>query len=157
MESSNPYQSPAAAVTDALADAGRPLFRTSGVFIATIMGSILAGGWVIGMNHAARGEFRQARMARLYAVLGAIALMTLSLLLPEQVPGVVYLIPQLVAINYWVKRAQGEAIDARVAAGLPMRSNWLAAGIGLLGALVVVAIAIATVGIAVYGFGVELG
>ncbi|MGH8082176.1 MAG: hypothetical protein ACREP7_16500, partial [Lysobacter sp.] len=123
----------------------------------TFVGSILAGGWVIAMNHTALGQFDQARKVRWYAVLGIIALLSLSLLLPEQVPGVVYLIPQLAAASYWVKRTQADAIAERVAAGLPMRSNWAAAGIGVLAALALVLAIIVVIGIAVYGFGAELG
>lgn len=157
MDSNNPYEAPASAIVDAQQDAGRPLFRTSGLYIATFMGSILAGGWVLAMNHDALGQHDLARKARWSGLAGMIAVVAVSLLLPVQIPGVVYLIPQLAVVSYWLKQTpQGDAIGARVAAGLPMRSNWAAAGIGLLAAIALLAV-LALVGvIAVFGFGVEL-
>jgi hypothetical protein len=87
---------------------------------------------------------------------GIITVVVLSLLLPEKIPGVVYLIPQMAVVSYWLKQTlQGDAIAARVAAGLPMRSNWVAAGIGLLAVLALMAVAVLVVAIAIYGFGVE--
>lgn len=156
MDSNNPYEAPASAVVDAQADTGRPLFRPSGVYIATFMGSMLAGGWVLAMNHDALGQPELARKARWGGAIGTIAIVALSLLLPEQIPGIVYLMPQLFAASYWLKTTpQGDAIAARVAAGLPMRSNWAAAGIGLLAALALLAVVAAMIGVAIYGFGAQ--
>lgn len=156
MDSNNPYEAPASAILDVQGDAGLPLFRTSGIYIATFMGSILAGGWVLAMNHDALGQHDLARKARWSGLAGIITVMVLSLLLPEKIPGVVYLIPQMVVVSYWLKQTpQGDAIAARVAAGLPMRSNWAAAGIGLLAVLALVVVAVLVVAIAIYGFGVE--
>ncbi|MFK3647962.1 hypothetical protein ACI2IY_05925 [Lysobacter enzymogenes] len=157
MDSSNPYEAPASAVVDAQQDATRRLFRTSAIYIATFMGSTLAGGWVLAMNHEALGQFDLARKARWSGLIAAVAIVALTLVLPERIPGMVFLIPQMVAASYWLKRTpQGEAIAARVAAGLPMRSNWAAAGIGLLCALVQLAVLGLVAVAAIYGFGMEL-
>lgn len=156
MDSNNPYQAPASPVVDAQADTGRALFRNSGVYIATFMGSMLAGGWVLAMNHDALGQFELARKARWSGLIGTIAILGLSLLLPEKIPGFVYLLPQIFAASYWLKTTpQGDAIAARVAAGLPMRSNWAAAGIGLLAAIALLAVMALLAVIAIYGFGVQ--
>ncbi|MGO4261088.1 hypothetical protein [Lysobacter sp. TAB13] len=156
MDSNNPYEAPAAAVVDVGADTSRPLFRTSGIYVATFLGSALAGGWVLAMNHAALGQFDLARKVRWSGLAGMVVVVLLSMLLPEQVPGIVYLIPQMLAVSYWMKHTQGDAIAARVSAGLPMRSNWLAAGVGALAALALLAVLLVLVAIAIYGFGLEM-
>lgn len=156
MDSNNPYEAPASALVDAQQDATRPLFRTTAIYIATFVGSTLAGGWVLAMNHEALGQFDLARKARWSGLIATVAIVVLSLLLPAQVPGVVYVVAQLFAASYWLKRTQGEAIAARVAAGLPMRSNWAAAGIGLLCAFVQLAVLGLVAAAAIYGFGMEL-
>lgn len=157
MDSDNPYQAPDAVVADAQPQVSAPLFRTSGIYIATFIGSALAGGWVIAMNHAALGQFALARKARWSGLAATLVVVVLAMLLPEQVPGVVYMVVQMVAVSSWIKQTPlGDAIGARVAAKLPMRSNWLAAGIGLLGIVAVMAGLVIVAGIAMYVFGIEL-
>ncbi|QQP95290.1 hypothetical protein [Lysobacter enzymogenes] len=157
MESNNPYEAPASFAVDAQRDTTRPLFRTGAIYIATFMGSTLAGGWVLAMNHEALGQPGLARKARWSGLVASLALMALSFLLPWQIPGVAYLVPQLLAVSQWLKKTpQGDAIAVRLAAGLPMRSNWAAAGIGLLCGLAQLA-ALGLIALtAIYGFGVEL-
>lgn len=158
MDAGNPYQAPATDVADAQPQLSAPLFRTTGIYIATFLGSALAGGWVIAMNHTALGQFGLARKARWSGLAATLGVLVLAMLLPEQVPGVVFMIVQMLAVSYWIKQTPlGDAIAARVAAKLPMRSNWLAAGIGLLGIVAVLGGLLIVAGIGIYGFGVELG
>lgn len=157
MDSNNPYEAPVSAIVDAQADASRPLYRTNGIYLATFLGSMFAGGWLLARNHDAMGEFELARKARWGGLIGTVAIIGLSLLLPEQIPGMVYLVPQFIAVGYWLKNTpQGDAIAARVAAGSPMRSNWGAAGIGLLCGLSMLAVVMLVVFTAIFGFDVQL-
>lgn len=153
----NPYEAPASAIVDAQADPARRLFRTTGIYLATFLGSMFAGGWLLAKNHEAMGESGLARKVRWGGAIGTVAIVGLSLLLPEQIPGVAYLVPQFVAVNYWLKKtAQGDAIAARIAAGSPMRSNWAAAGIGLLCGISTLAVVMLIVFAASFGFDVQL-
>lgn len=131
MEASDPYQAPRASVEDPPGEADAPLFRISGIGLATVLGSVLAGGWLIAMNYTALGRPAQARKAKLFSVLAIIALMVLSLLLPVQVPAAAFVVVQVLGTVHLARSLQGEAIAARAASGRPMRSNWLAAGISL--------------------------
>ncbi len=135
MDEHNPYAAPVAVVAepvDAPAGAGMPLFRMSGIGIATFFGTLMAGGLLMALNYRALG--RPERVWPVIALsLGASVIVgVLAWVLPEQVPSIVFTVAQLVAITQAAKATQGPDIDARIAAGLPMRSNWLAFGISLL-------------------------
>lgn len=131
MDASDPYQAPRAAVEDPPGAADAPLFRISAIGLATVLGSVLAGGWLIAMNYAALGRPAQARKARWFSLLALIAVLALSMLVPEQVPSAVFVVVQVLGTVHLARALQGEAIAARAASGRPMRSNWLAAGISL--------------------------
>lgn len=154
MDAPSPYQPPQAPIVDA-PPTDAPLFRINGIGIATVLGSVAAGGWLIALNYQALGLPRQALKAKVFALLSLIPLLLLSALTPEQVPGVVFVIPQVLATVYLARSLQGEAIAARIAAGGPMRSNWRAAGIALL-ILLMLLLAIAVVGAAIVFVGSPL-
>ncbi|KRB11479.1 hypothetical protein [Lysobacter sp. Root690] len=155
----DPYQAPQSVVEDATDRVGAPLFRINAIGLATVLGSVLAGGWLIAMNYAALGRPAQALKAKVLSVLSLFALMALSMVLPEQVPRVAVIVPQVFGLIYLARSLQGKAIAERIAAGRPMRSNWLAAGIALLFLVIVLALNVALVvgGIYLSGSGVDGG
>lgn len=131
MDASDPYQAPRAAVEDPPGGADAPLFRISAIGLATVLGSVLAGGWLIAMNYAALGRPAQARKARWFSLLTLIVVMVLAEVLPVQVPAALFVVVQVLGTVHLARSLQGEAIAARAASGRPMRSNWLAVGISL--------------------------
>lgn len=149
----SPYQAPQSVVEDAPDRADAPLFRINAIGLATVLGSVLAGGWLIAMNYTALGRPAQALKAKVFSLLGVVALVALSMVLPEQVPGVVFVVPQVFGLVYLARSLQGEAIAERIASGRPMRSNWLAAGIALLFMLILLALIAALAGGAIYLLG----
>lgn len=135
MEEHNPYAAPAATVEpreDAAGTAGAPLFRIGGIGLATFFGSPIAGGLLIGLNEKALDRPGRFWPAIGLAVLATAGFMVLAMLVPEQVPGVVFTVVQVIAMTSAARHWQGKSVDARIAAGLPMRSNWAAFGISLL-------------------------
>ena len=136
MDDRNPYASPAAdvAATQPASMAGTAgrLFRLSGIGIATFFGTVLAGGILMAMNFRALGEGRRVWPTLGISLIAMFAVLLLGFLVPEDVPGILFMLPQLVLITWLAKHYQGAAIAARIAVGSPMRSNWLAVGISLL-------------------------
>ena len=132
----NPYQAPLASLeVAAQLDPGVRLFKISGIGLATFLSNVLGGGLLLAYNYRAMGEPAKARRAVVYSLVGAAVVMALAFLLPENVPGMALTIPQLVVMVQLAKSLQGPAILARRRAELPMRSNWLAAGIAVLAML----------------------
>lgn len=135
MDQHNPYASPVApvAVVEPVSALGeRPLFRVSGIGLATFLGTLLAGGILLAMNERALGRPQRALPVLLLSLVATVAMVATASLLPEDVPSIVFSLPPLLAVVLLARQLQGAAIDARIAAGLPMRSNWLAAGIAVL-------------------------
>lgn len=148
MDDQNPYAAPTARVeppAEAAAESSRPLFKLGGIGLATFIGSPIAGGILIGLNERAIDRPGRFWPAVGMAVAATAGFMLLAFLLPEQVPAVVFTIAQVFAMTAIARHWQGKPIDARIAAGLPMRSNWAAFGIGLLvllGLLLLIAAAV---------------
>ena len=129
----NPYAAPAATVSaGGVQDAAAPLFRVSGIAVATLFGTPIAGGWLMALNYRALGRAQTFLPTMALSVLATVALGALGALLPPQVPGAAFAAVQLIVMAKVARQAQGAGIDARIAAGLPMRSNWAAFGISLL-------------------------
>lgn len=146
MSDDNPYQPPGVAVHDiAQADPKARLYSVAGITLATFLGSAFAGGLLMAFNYRALGEPVKARNALGLAFLATAMVLALALVLPESVPGLAFVLPQLVVVQMLARKLQGAAIGAHQARGAAMHSNWLAAGISLLVAAVLVAIAVAAV------------
>jgi peptidoglycan/LPS O-acetylase OafA/YrhL len=133
MDDNNPYQTPAAALlAERTAIPQARLFKVSGIGLATFLGTLLAGGLLMGWNYGALGRPRQAPNTLLYSLAGFIVLMVAIFLLPESVPNVAFTIPQIAVMVQLAKHYQDPQIAALRAQGVVPRSNWLAAGVSLL-------------------------
>ncbi|GAA5068638.1 hypothetical protein [Lysobacter panacisoli] len=132
MEELNPYRSPEAVVPTTTAPApGARLYKVSGIGLATFFGSVLAGGWLMARNYRALGEHDKARRALGYSVVAAVVVVLLALLLPDEVPNMAFIVPQLIALTQLARRYQGDRI-AEYEAADQAYSNWRAFGISLL-------------------------
>ncbi|MEH6422040.1 hypothetical protein, partial [Pseudomonas sp. CGJS7] len=128
-------------------DPKRPLFDLSAIAVACLIGSMIAGVWLISMNYVALRRLGAAWAMRLvvvpplaYAAIHSFgyavnahgaALAIAALIYFAILPAAAYL------IGDWM---QGAAIRARAAAGLPARPLWQAAMVAL--AFVVLAAAL---------------
>jgi len=128
-------------------DPNRPLFDLLAIAVACLLGSAIAGVWLISMNYVAlrrRGAAWALRLAVVpvlaYAAIHAFgyavnahgaALAIAALIYFAILPAAVYL------VGDWM---QGAAIRARAAAGLPARPLWQAVMVAL--AFVVLAAAL---------------
>ncbi|KRA17350.1 hypothetical protein [Lysobacter sp. Root604] len=141
MSHDNPYQPPTVSVHDALAvDAKARLYSLRSIGLATFLGSVFAGGLLMALNYRALGRPSQMRMALIGAFVGTVALIALSMVLPEEVPAIAFLCVQLAIVLSLAHLLQGPTIRAHEAQGATMHSNWRAAGIALLVLLGLVAV-----------------
>lgn len=146
MSDDNPYQPPGVAVHDiAQADPRARLYSVAGITLAAFVGSAFAGGLLMALNYRSLGEPVKARNALVLAFFATAAVLALAMVLPESVPGLAFVLPQLLVVQMLARKLQGVAIGAHQARGAAMHSNWLAFGISLLVAAALVAIAVVVV------------
>ena len=123
------YQPPKASVESA--GAGEAKLYTAGqVGLATFLGTPLAGCLLLAANYGVLGRGSARRQAIVWGVLSAVALLVLSMHLPEKFPNSVIPIGYTAGIYQFAKVSEGEAHKARFAAG-GRQSNWKVVGIGL--------------------------
>lgn len=131
---SPPPLPPAATGPDGRAPAAdRPLFGLLSIAAASLIGSVLAGVWLISMNYAAQRRYRMAWLLRLVAVpaLAYAAIGSFGWIVnangKDRIVVVLFVAVILPALVYLLAdAAHGRAIRARAQAGLPARPWWLA-------------------------------
>ncbi|MCW7538336.1 hypothetical protein OOT46_10840 [Aquabacterium sp. A7-Y] len=119
--------------------AGPRLYSMGGIMWATFIGNLFATGLLMAHNYRALGQPRKARDAMLLAVAGMVVLLMLVFVLPENVPALVFSLPQLLAAYQVAKPHQLHDVDPHLSRAGALHSNWRAAGIGLLVSLGTVA------------------
>ncbi|MFK3660267.1 hypothetical protein ACI2I2_07040 [Scandinavium sp. NPDC088450] len=118
------------------------LYSWGGVIVASLFGTILAGGILMGMNYQRMGMQKEATKTYWITVLVTIAGMTVGTLMPESVSPTTLSVPLLLGISYAAKQLQGPAISQHIEAQGQMESNWKAFGLSLLVALGLLAVGI---------------
>jgi len=110
------------------------LYKISGIGIATFFGSMLAGGFLMSRNYKKLGKDAAAMKALVYSALATVAVLVISFLIPEDlnIPNLAFTIPQIIVMVQLAKKKQGNDIDAHVANGGALASDWKAFGISLL-------------------------
>ena len=113
----------------------RRLFDERSVAIATLLGSTLAGGALMYYNarQLGRGDGPK-HLAVAFAI--AAGVIALAFVLPASIPGIGYSIAQLLALRAYYMSTQHPAVAAHAEAGGVIGSRWLAAGVGLVGLVV---------------------
>lgn len=148
MENSNEvYQTPKSNLTPA--DMPK-LFSVKGITIATVIGSIFAGGLFMSMNYKRMGKPDEARKALVYSVIATIALLGLIMLIPEDlnIPNMVFLLPQIYGMYKIAEIYQKNDLEKHEAEGGEFVSNWaafgysLVIGIGIFAAVMLVALSL---------------
>jgi len=107
------------------------------VGIATFLGSPLAGVGIIALNYKRLGEKRKAWLTILIGVMATAVLLTIAMLLPEGPWATGLGIGALMATVKTARALQGPALEDHTQRGGRIGSRWMAAGMGLLGILVV--------------------
>jgi len=140
------YEAPTAEL-EAKGQAEYKLYKVSGVWTATFLGSMLAGGIVMAINYKRLGMDAEANKTLLYSVLAMLAFFVIIYFIPDDIniPQYVFVIPQVVVMAQLAKRYQQEYIDVHIQNGGEMASNWKAAGIAILTVIPLVAFFVAAV------------
>ena len=110
------------------------LYKVSGIGIATLVGTILAGGYLMAVNHRRLGNADKAKSTLVYSFLTFVGILVIAFLIPEDmsIPDTVFTVAQVVAMVAIAKQWFEQPIIAHRANGGLMASNWKAFGISLL-------------------------
>lgn len=127
--------------------AARRLYRVSGIAIATMVGTVLAGGLLMSLNYYMLGRDGLARRTLYLSVAATVVLLLIVFDLPPQwdVSSLWFTVSQLVAIIYLARRTQGAEITAHVGGGGALASDWKAFGISVLVLLLLISVVVLVV------------
>ncbi|ALN93856.1 hypothetical protein [Lysobacter gummosus] len=136
MDGPSPYRAPDG--KDGATAHNRPLFGLIAIAVASVIGSVLAGVWLMSMNYVALGRRGTAWVLRLVIVpvLAFAAISALGYVFNAQGAQRItvvlsYLVLLPAAACLFADWAQGGAIRAQAAAGVPARSLWHAVLVAL--------------------------
>lgn len=134
LDQQSPYETPQADLQSIdTAVATLPLYRTSGILIATFLGTPLAGVWTLSHNLRAVGLREKVAAAWAMAIAIMVACLVLAALLPDDLPvGVPFALAQVACLKVMVDKLLGDREKQHGQSGGQFRSNWRAAGVGLL-------------------------
>lgn len=119
------------------------LYSPKQIAVATFLGSPLAGGWFMATNYRELGQEALATQAVWWGIAGAIVLMFIAFLLPDNFPNSPLPIACAVGMHALAESKLGGPIKEHRAAGGPLFSWWRVVGIALLCALILVAVVFA--------------
>jgi len=141
----NPYAPPKARVEGARAigpESGAlgPLYSVSQIFVATFIGSPLAGAWLMMKNHDALGHDGESARVRWTGVGATLLLLVASFLLPDKFPNSILPLAAAFGFRAYAEHELGPAIAHHQAAGGALFSWWRVVGLGLLWALIVLVV-----------------
>jgi hypothetical protein len=145
----NPYRSPAVGneyvEPRSMEGPFRPdykLYSAGSIALATFFGSPVAGGVLMAINYRRLGRLAAAVHAVVWTFLFTAALITVALMLPDDVhiPNSAFVVPQIVAMYFVAASLQGPDVAEHEGRGGLRASAWGAAGIGILVGVVIAAI-----------------
>ncbi len=128
------------------AAASGQLYHRTSVFIATLIGSVLAGGILMAWNYQRSGQIALAKKTYLYSFLGLLGTLALSLVIPASVPGAAIIVPLSFVMSHLQNHYQGAMIATHLKNGGALASKWKAAGVGLLVMVAIILLLIAVLG-----------
>jgi hypothetical protein len=141
----NPYAPPKSNVEPASSGSqttlpASRLYSPKQIAVATFLGSPLAGGWFVATNYRELGQDALATQSIWWGIAGAIVMMFIAFLLPDNFPNSVLPIACAAGVYSLVESKLGGAIKEHQAAGGPLFSWWRVVGVSLLCALILVAV-----------------
>jgi len=133
MDQENPFQAPAAELRIApTVDQNLRLYSVAAIGLSTFLGTAIAGAYFISRNLKALGREAEVRKAWTMGI-GVFLAMTLAgFFLPDNVPAVVFILPQIYGMNAYARQLFGPQVVDHKANGGNFVSLWPVAGISLL-------------------------
>lgn len=119
------------------------LYHSKSIAIATLGGSILAGGFLLSQNFKKLGKANEARNTLVLSAVATVLILALAMFLPDNVPGILITVPQIFLMGHIAKQQQGEAVEKHIEQGGAIASGWKAFGISLLFLAAIVAVLMA--------------
>ena len=116
------------------------LYSQKQIAVATFLGSPLAGAWFMATNYRELGKDALATQAVWWGIGGAIVMMFIAFLLPDNFPNSVLPIACAGGMHALAESKLGSVIKEHRAAGGPLFSWWRVVGISLLCALILVVV-----------------
>lgn len=111
------------------------LFTPRHVLLITLLGGPLGAAMAIASNYRAFNDPGNLGRSLGFGVVGTLLLMTLSVLLPENVPGAVISIGSAFACRILTEQLQGPQLRTHIESGATLHSGWRVAGTGLVALL----------------------
>lgn len=110
------------------------LHPVRGIVWAAFWGSLIAAGIIMAINYSRMGSKTAARITVFIALIATIALFAMLFAIPEEsnIPNVVFIVPQLVAVYAIADGLQGGQVRKHAAQRGPVASAWRSVGVGLL-------------------------
>jgi len=131
----NIYDTPNANLSDLDASTvDKKLYKISGIGLAAFFGTIFASGILMAINYQRLGYQAAAKKTLVWSGIATLVLFGIIFLIPEdtKIPNSAFTIPQIIAMVQLAKRYQQDKLEAHVASGGLLASNWKAFGISLL-------------------------
>jgi hypothetical protein len=146
--SRNPYAPPKSDVAGpnaGSAASGVPLpvdqlYSPNQIAAGAFLGSPLAAGWLAAHNFRVMHRPQEAGRALGLGIVTTLIAILIAAYLPDGFPSVVLPVAYCVAVYQLAERRFKSVIAAHLAAGGTMRSTWRVVGIGLLCALILIAV-----------------
>jgi hypothetical protein len=135
-EAVNPYASPQSfpAMVGSPTAPSSPayqLYSVRAIVLATFLGSLFAGGLLMAIDYRRLDKIGTARLCLAIATVSQLLLFGLVFLMPDNVPTMLVLLPQLAVMYVIAEQGLGSALRRHEKAGGKQASLWKAAGIGL--------------------------
>ncbi|MDC0610216.1 hypothetical protein OAP63_05740 [Vibrio sp.] len=123
------------------------MFSEAGILIATFIGSIFAGGYLMALNYKRLGLTESYKKSLLISTVATLLLFTIIIFgeVSSNIPNIVFTLPQIMAVYFIAKQYQKPLIEKHKYEGGMLASNWLAAGIGSIIMLIVMVILFAVI------------
>lgn len=146
IDEKNLYQTPSAQLhQEAETIATGSLYTPVQVFLATFLGSPLAGGWLIAANYKALGRHDAQLKCLLAGVIATLVSIAAALFLPDTIPGLLIPAALAAATQQVASKLQGEQIEHHLSTGGKKHSVWRVVGVALLAIVVALVLVLATV------------
>lgn len=139
--SSDPYKPPEARLSDGRVGEEK-LYSPGQVAGAAFLGGPLAGCWLMAANYSEFGNEGARRQTLIWGVLGTLAVLGLSLVLPARFPNSVLPVAYALVLRQAAVGLQGTQFEQHLAAGGQKHSWWRVVGISLVCLVVVLAMSI---------------
>lgn len=125
------------------ATTAQKLYSQRGILIGCILGGPIVAAYLMNKNYNSLEQKEKRRQTWLLCISAFATITALSFLLPKQVPSLVFIFLNAAFGYYAVQNLQGKLIDKHVSDGGLLHSNWRCAGVAILFAVVVIALALA--------------